>query len=337
MKKAIIVSGLLIVLCLSVASAAMPNWDITGKWVITFSCKAGCVGDYTHSMDVSFENLVTGVITGSGGYPAGGPFVYAWSINPGGQVSGDNIDFYATYTAAPDAIGTYMHVTGAIAGDGMSMGGVWSDNYPAQPGVTRNGTWTAVGLAQSIGGAYVNAGRLPDGSRLVVNVNYKVTNDEDSGNVGYWALDNYNRHLQVWQDPNDSRYFYSIARYDGKWNTFAGALSPGAGKTESKDAAGTMHGGYIGQFHGDINPEPAYKVSGNLGAFDFNGTKSDILLGTYGAGQTGAIPTFDWLGTYFENVTGFDQPFWGWTYQYKNQRWKNFDLLHGGTTGDIIV
>jgi hypothetical protein len=34
-------------------------------------------------------------------------------------------------------------------------------------------------------GSFLNAGRVPHGSVLVLNIVYKVTNDEDSGNVGY--------------------------------------------------------------------------------------------------------------------------------------------------------
>ena len=76
-------------------------------------------------------------------------------------------------------------------------------------------------------GSFLNASGVPAGSVLCLNITYKITNDEDSGNVGYWALDNYNKSVQVWQVPDGS--FYAIAKYEGKWNTFAGALSPGAG------------------------------------------------------------------------------------------------------------
>src|SRR5205823_6349178 len=33
----------------------------------------------------------------------------------------------------------------------------------------------------------------------VVNINEKVVNDVDSGLAGNWAIDSYNRHIQVWQ------------------------------------------------------------------------------------------------------------------------------------------
>src|SRR3989344_8667242 len=82
--------------------------------------------------------------------------------------------------------------------------------------------------------------RAPDHSALVLNIKHKVTNDEDSGNVGYWALDNYNKQVQVWQVSDGT--FYAVARYAGDWQTFAGAKSPGAGTVQGNDASGTFQG-----------------------------------------------------------------------------------------------
>ena len=165
-------------------------------------------------------------------------------------------------------------------------------------------------------GSFVNAGGVPAGSTLVVNVTYKVTNDEDSGNAGYWALDSYNKQLQVWQ-------------------TFAGALSPGSGVTQTRDASGLFEGGYVAtfEFSGTINPG-GYKANGNIGAFDLQGTKTDVLLGTYGAGQTGPPEPVSVLGLYFPGYQPFDYINWGWTYHYRNQSWNNFDL--SPASGDIV-
>jgi hypothetical protein len=182
-------------------------------------------------------------------------------------------------------------------------------------------------------GSFLNAGGVPVGSVLVLDINLKVTNDEDSGFVGYWALDSYNKKVQVWQVPDGS--FYAVVRYEGKWTTFAGALSPEVGALEVSDATGTFQGGYIATFTGAVNPAPAFKTRGSIGSFDFGGTEADILLGSYGAGQTGAVPNFDWVSTYFTGVgSSFTQPEWGWTYHYKSQAWSNFDT---GSIGDIIT
>ena len=181
-------------------------------------------------------------------------------------------------------------------------------------------------------GTFVNASGVPAGSTLVLNITYKVTNDEDSGNVGYWALDNYNKQLQVWQGP-DNTTFYVVGRYTGTWQTFAGALSPGAGVPQTRDASGPFEGGYFLTFtyNGGINPA-GYQTHGNIGAKDFCGSKADVLLGTYGAGQVGASCAVSVLDLYFPGYT-FVSEAWGWTYHYRNQSWNNFDY---GTTGDIV-
>ncbi len=184
-------------------------------------------------------------------------------------------------------------------------------------------------------GSFVNSSGVPPGSALVLNIVYTVTNDEDSGMLGYWALDNYNKRVQVWQDPTNPHLFYVVARYTGNWNTFAGALSPETGATQSQDASGTFQGGYVGTFTATgMVSSPAYHTFGNIGTFDFGGTKADVLLGTYGAGQTGPTAGFDWTSTYFAGVSGFTQSQWGWTYHYRGQTWNNY---YSGNTGDIVV
>src|SRR5579864_3407263 len=76
-----------------------------------------------------------------------------------------------------------------------------------------------IGMANAIpaekihAGPFLNNGGIPDGSVLMLNINFKVTNDEDSGFAGYWALDNYHKHVQVWQIPDGS--FYAVVRYEG--------------------------------------------------------------------------------------------------------------------------
>jgi hypothetical protein len=179
-----------------------------------------------------------------------------------------------------------------------------------------------------VAGKFVNDGGVPDGSKLVLDITQKVTNDEDSGNVGYWALDDYNKHVKVWQIPDGT--FYAVVGYTGKWQTFAGALSPGAGVAQSKDAFGTYQGGYTATF----SATSVIPTFGNVGTFDYGGTKADILLGTYGAGQTGPTPSFSWLNTYFPGNTAFSYIDWGWTYHYRSQAWYNYAP---GTTGDIVI
>ena len=177
-----------------------------------------------------------------------------------------------------------------------------------------------------------NTQTAPSGSVLVLNIKHKVTNDEDSGNVGYWALDNYERHVKVWRTSDGN--FYVVTEYEGTWQTFTDALSPGIGATESKNASGCIVGGYVGTFSGTFTPG-SHKTYGDIGTFDYGGTKSDILLGTYGAGQVGSTTPFSYLNTYFTGVgSSFNYIHWGWDYHFGHQLWHNFDT---GTTGDIVV
>ena len=179
-------------------------------------------------------------------------------------------------------------------------------------------------------GSFVNAGDVPDGSTLVLNITHKVINDIDSGEKGYWALDNYNRSVQVWEAPDGT--YYAVAKYVGKWQTFAGALSPGpdAGVVQGSDGEGTFEGGYTLTFTADgMTATPQYKTKGNIGTFDYGGTQADVEAGI------GPAPNpFRYLNAYFVNVGNTAYVNWGWTYKYQSQRWNNFDY---GNTGDIVI
>jgi hypothetical protein len=115
-------------------AADAPTHDVDGSYVISMEYLGS---DYLHDMTLSETD---GVLTGNGGSPAGSN-VYTWTI-ASGTVSGDTIDFYANYTATPDAVTpqTVLHVVGTVAEDG-TMSGTWSDNYQ---GGNRSGTWETV-------------------------------------------------------------------------------------------------------------------------------------------------------------------------------------------------
>jgi len=175
-----------------------------------------------------------------------------------------------------------------------------------------------------------------------------VTNDEDSGNHAYWALDNYQKSLIVWQSlaiagppaPEGSFMFCALAQYDGSWQTFSGALSPETGVVEPNDGTGPFSGGYVATFTAIPKTTPDKPTSGYIGSFDYGGTKADILAppGT----QTGGTP-IDVTGFYFipaghMNPT-FMLPTWGWIYNqgagvgYGNL-WAN---IASGSFGDIVA
>lgn len=122
------------------ALAAPPAWDTTGAYVVNMNYLGT---DYPHDVVLTQDGL--GNLTGSGGSPAGAN-VYTWTITSG-TVDGSTVDFYANYTATPDAVvpQTTLHIVATIALNG-TMSGTWSDNYQ---GGARSGTLATVSGAAS--------------------------------------------------------------------------------------------------------------------------------------------------------------------------------------------
>lgn len=178
-------------------------------------------------------------------------------------------------------------------------------------------------------GSFDNESIVPSGSNLILDIIYKVTNDEDTGLKGYWALLDYNKHIQAWEAPDNAIYF--VVSYLGNWETFDGALSPQNGEPEN-NGSGTFKGGYTGTCMGTFTPGDN-KTNGNIGSFDYGGTQADVEKGTYGNGQGGDTDAYNYIADYFTNCT-FTYLNWGWTYDYKNQTWNNFQ---SGNSGDIVV
>ena len=151
-------------------------------------------------------------------------------------------------------------------------------------------------------GKSVNASACSGGT-LVLNITYGVTNDADSGYGGYWALDNYQKLVQVWQESDGS--FCVVAHYAGTFTTLAGATDPDGSGTLTGGFTGTFAGGYWSPFSGTLNPNPAYPTTGYIGTFDLGGSMS------------GDATPFDWTSVYFSSVdwSTWTEPFWGWVYQ----------------------
>jgi hypothetical protein len=187
--------------------------------------------------------------------------------------------------------------------------------------------------SQPTWGTFANAGEVPDGSTLVLNILQKVENSYDSGIFGYWAMITYTRNIQVWEAPEGT--FYVIERDSGKWCTFEGALSPLTGTAQTMDGSGTFHGGSIRTMTGTLKSDPGYKTKGSIGKVDYGGTEEYIKLGTYGAQGPPVLPGyFNWMDVYFEAGYTYSYVSWGWTYNYKSQTWNNYDY---GNSGDIII
>ncbi|MDA4129899.1 MAG: hypothetical protein OK457_03935 [Thaumarchaeota archaeon] len=198
----------------------------------------------------------------------------------------------------------------------------------------------APGWATCTGGGCPGPGRgqsqfLPPGPALgsvkVLNVVYTVTNDEDGGIYGYWALDSYVQHVQVWQQP-DGTFFSTVAAL-GIFTTFAGAISPNSQTTtESKTASGIFLANYKSVF----GATSFTSKTGFLGTFNFGGTVSDILLGTYGNGngQTGDGAPVSVLPMFFSGISDFTNYASSWMYYCNGQ---TFSATSSGNSGNIVT
>jgi hypothetical protein len=159
---------------------------------------------------------------------------------------------------------------------------------------------------------------------LVVNVNYTLINDFDSGVAGNaWANDTINRHLQIRQDGNSSSTtFCAMIDDTGSFVTFAG-ISPAGTATVSAGIAGRIMGGYTTTlFTGALSSSPAYKTHGNLGTFDLQCTDANTC--------PGAHPSYL---SYFTSTSGNSLANWSWSYHTaQNGNWLNADT---GNSGDI--
>jgi hypothetical protein len=181
----------------------------------------------------------------------------------------------------------------------------------------------------------------PAGYTEVINVEMTVANDEDSGFIGYWALDDYTKHIQVWEGPKGED-FYVAVMYQGTWQTFAGARSPENGTTEPSDGTGSIKGGYIATMTGPMLTSLAEPTQGTIGSYDYGGTQADILLGSYGNGQVGPPHVVDWQSFYFppSTISTFNYAEggneWGWSYMGNSTSgpWCNTGF---GSSGDIVT
>jgi hypothetical protein len=154
---------------------------------------------------------------------------------------------------------------------------------------------------------------------LVINVTHHVINDADADGslplpepvppvpVRYWARDDYNRHIQVWEIGivPGGELFCALVHYQGAWASIAGA-SPQGTDLIAAGIEGTFHGGYRVAIVGELRPNPPYRTRGNLGRFDYGWS-----------GQPTDAPSspFDWIATYFASVKEVKYEFIGWIYR----------------------
>jgi hypothetical protein len=178
---------------------------------------------------------------------------------------------------------------------------------------------------------------------LVVDLKWTVHNDEDSGYVGYWALDDYSNTLYVW---NVSGTYYFIQSFQGTFHSPKGALSPGNGVEELANVQGSFNGAVYGALSGAVL-SMSVERSGYLGTDNYGGSNADILKGTYGAGQTGpAISGYWWVTELFGSGASVSSSpsAWGFVYHTNNPdntatQWCNMynEGAPGASIGDVIA
>ncbi len=167
-------------------------------------------------------------------------------------------------------------------------------------------------------GGQVNPGRCDaTPGTLVINVTLQVTNDGDTRvGGGFWALDDYNKHIQVWQVGTGT--FCAVVRYMGSFVTLVGPSPQGTDSSIAAGIEGTFEGGYNAIITGTLKSTPLKRTKGNLGAFNYNCQSNDP--GDYST----CTGIFSWTGAYFDTGYAFNYEWWGWIYHAgSNGTWVN--------------
>lgn len=155
----------------------------------------------------------------------------------------------------------------------------------------------------------------------VVNVTEKIVQTVDSGQGGnYWALDNVNRKIQVWQ--NSDTEYCALIQNEGTFDSQKDQKSPGNTGLLTGDEDGNFRGGYRAKITGVMLKKPNWQTKGNVGTHNYNCTIS------------GNCPGYiNWTDQYFGPGYKFNYEWWGWTYRYKNNTWVN---ASDGNSGDVL-
>ena len=171
--------------------------------------------------------------------------------------------------------------------------------------------------------------------QLAMLVNANVINDEDSGSVGYWAMDNFTRVINVWQT---GAFNYTINFTDfGTSSIPANALSPGKGVLEPFSGNAVMNGeqswNVVGTFNSlasPSSPDNGFVVPSSLtinasitpsGPYSAFGTTADLLHKTYSnqtGGQGSVSNSLAFVNSYFSNIINEEQPGFNYTYTYNS-------------------
>jgi len=154
--------------CLSKAWSTSEKWNITGDWDIKFVLG---VTNLNHAMTVTFQNMHTGVFSGTGYYIP--DTSYTWTIQGTSKVAGNKITLELIYTGV--MAGYTVDAVGTINDNGSIVNGTWSSS------IGQNGTWSSTsGTAtkETVGNGY--PGQFPG------QVRFTFTTDEYG--AGSWHL-----------------------------------------------------------------------------------------------------------------------------------------------------
>jgi len=141
---------------------------------------------------------------------------------------------------------------------------------------------------------------------MVINATESVTNDADSGQTNYWALDQYKRTIKVWNVGSDS--WCAVVSYKGTFQAQAGQQSPG---TSSNPPSGGILSGYeTGPMNGaiedlitgplDVSNPSMWPLTGKVNGgtpVDYNCT--GFTPGTFNITCPGGSDP-DWVAAYFD-------------------------------------
>ncbi len=144
-----------------------------------------------------------------------------------------------------------------------------------------------------------------------LNITFKVINDQNNGNHGYWALGNYTKHIYATSVGNGT--YLATITLNGSWRTVKGAKSPNAGVPEPSNGTGTFHSVYYALVPGRLNT--SNMLLGFIGTFNFNGTVGNIL------NQTPPRDQLNWAAIYFST-----------SYEYINLLSENTSFVYKNQT-----
>lgn len=177
----------------------------------------------------------------------------------------------------------------------------------------------------------------PAGTK-VIDVVESIANDADSGQAGdYWAFDNYSRHIQVWNvgpdmwcalvtNPNTSTM-------PSQFQAIAGQKSPGTTSTTGGILTGDEHGGFKGGYEATFTAQFDISDSAN---WPLHGKVQPTPV-DYHCDQYANCPGYiDWTAKYFQNVTNFQEPAWGWIYAAADKPDGVWTNAATGNSGDIL-